>query len=291
MLDAVLVINLDSRPDKWEKMKEHWGAILPEGKLHRISAVRGTDLPGYKKEPWFRDRTGDRAVVCAGQAGCVLSHRKAVQYAKERGYRRILVLEDDILLDSSVKDSFYDKLVEVIEDKMTGGILYLGCHHAPQVLYKEMEGEGNSVYRISGALGTYAFIIDSNVYDVFLKHYPAEEKVWSWIAYYKAVDYWLSSRFSRYGKIFAVYPEMVVMPPSFSDIAQEEVDYEISTKQIPLSVESYDVFQNKLRKRNDIGRVVFTLVSCIRWIKARFMGFSPFRRKRKARKEHSAESK
>lgn len=277
-LDAVLVINLDERPDKWEDMNNAWGRYVPKSKLHRISAVRGTNLPGYLEKPWFRKRTGKRAVVCAGQAGCVLSHRKAVEYAKEKGFKRVLVLEDDIHLNPGIFDTFYTRLAGIVEEKLSGGILYLGCHHAANVAFREVETDGRAIYRISGALGTYAFIIDSGAYDIFLKHYPDATRVWSWLAYYKAVDAWLASRFSRYGSIFAVYPEMVEMPESFSDISQSKVNYEICSEPPPVSLESYEVFQNKIRQRNDLGRIFFALNSWRRWLRCRFFGYAGFRK-------------
>lgn len=278
-IDAVLVINLDDRPDKWEDMQQAWGRYIPGEKLHRISAVKGVELPGYLEKPWFRERTGARAVVCAGQAGCVLSHRKAVAYAKEKGFQRVLVLEDDIHLNPGIFETFYSALTKVILEQLDKGILYLGCHHDPTVLYKEAEVDNRGIYRISGALGTYAFIIGSGAYDVFLKHYPEPENVWSWVAYYKAVDSWLATRFSRYGDIFAIYPEIVEMPASISDISQEKVSYEIHSTDVSQALENYDIFRNKIRQRNDVGRILFALDSWRRWIRSRLLGFSPFKRK------------
>lgn len=61
----------------------HLEGVIPIEKIHRIAAVRGTELPGYLSHPWFTARTGDRARTCAGAAGCVLSHARALQYALE----------------------------------------------------------------------------------------------------------------------------------------------------------------------------------------------------------------
>ena len=39
VVDAALVINLDHRSDRWEKVREHLKSIVPDEKLHRVSAV------------------------------------------------------------------------------------------------------------------------------------------------------------------------------------------------------------------------------------------------------------
>jgi len=69
----ILVINLDSRQDRWAKIQEsfsHWPA-----RLERVSAVKA-------EKGWM---------------GCRDSHIKCINIAKERGYPWVLVLEDDCL--------------------------------------------------------------------------------------------------------------------------------------------------------------------------------------------------
>jgi hypothetical protein len=41
-----------------------------------------------------------------GQAGCVLSHRKVISLAKERGYKNILVIEDDNVFGKNFNELF-----------------------------------------------------------------------------------------------------------------------------------------------------------------------------------------
>ena len=74
MIDAVIVINLDHRPDRWEEFQEHHGHQIPSDKLHRISGIFGQEITGFGEHPWFRGR--DRDKVWAGKAGCTLSHRR-----------------------------------------------------------------------------------------------------------------------------------------------------------------------------------------------------------------------
>lgn len=64
------VINLDSRPDRWESINRDWNGAFS---LTKVSAVE----------------------VSPGWVGCGLSHVKAVEEAKLRGDPYVLVWEDD----------------------------------------------------------------------------------------------------------------------------------------------------------------------------------------------------
>ena len=69
----VFVINLEDRKDRWNEIQQsfkEWPVML-----ERIDAVRAS--PGWK--------------------GCIKSHKKAVEHAKNNSYPWVLVLEDDCI--------------------------------------------------------------------------------------------------------------------------------------------------------------------------------------------------
>jgi len=73
-VDAVIYINLDSRPDRKAEITEEMTRIgIPADKIYRLSAV---------KRKW-------------GALGCSLSHIACMNFIIERGWKRTLVLEDD----------------------------------------------------------------------------------------------------------------------------------------------------------------------------------------------------
>jgi len=87
---AVLYINLDKRKDR----KEHIENELKEFKnVERIQAVDTSDTSGY--------------------FGCVLSHIKALERAKEKDYDEVIICEDDFHWIN--KDKFIYPLPEVVE--------------------------------------------------------------------------------------------------------------------------------------------------------------------------------
>ena len=95
-IDAILVINLKHRNDRWEKLLSELKVFGVDKKAVRIEAIDGKKLPGYNQKPWFTKKTHENVdKMKAGSAGCCLSHRKAIEFAKAQGYKRILLMEDD----------------------------------------------------------------------------------------------------------------------------------------------------------------------------------------------------
>lgn len=206
-IDAVLVINLDGSTERWEKLMNHLEGVVPIEKIHRIAAVRGTELPGYLSHPWFTARTGDRARTCAGAAGCVLSHARALQYALEHeDWQVILVLEDDARLDVERLERMTPQFQDFMHDPRWE-LLYVGYHGEP--LYAGKLGKQRdffNIYRCSGVLGTFSMLLHRRVWRKILQKLPDHRHVWTWIAQYKAIDYWLQRWFTPFHEVFYVTP-------------------------------------------------------------------------------------
>ena len=124
IVDAVLVINLDTRPDRWEYFQKLNAGKVPPEKLHRLSAVNGRELPSFGKEPWFTERTGERARLWGGVGGCILSHRNALRMVVEKGWRNALIVEDDISLPETSEQ--WLELLEATQRMQGNWFLYLG---------------------------------------------------------------------------------------------------------------------------------------------------------------------
>ena len=96
-VDGILVINLDTSRERMEKFLQDNEGSLPLEKVNRLSAVLGRSLESFGKPPWFTERTGERASYWGGAGGCTLSHAKAIATAKEKGWRNVLIMEDDVV--------------------------------------------------------------------------------------------------------------------------------------------------------------------------------------------------
>lgn len=84
MFDAVLCINLDRRPERWERFRSALPADWPYARPQRWSAVDGKQcvVPS-----WFHGGPG--------AWGCLQSHLAVWQWQLEMDLESVLVLEDD----------------------------------------------------------------------------------------------------------------------------------------------------------------------------------------------------
>jgi GR25 family glycosyltransferase involved in LPS biosynthesis len=90
--DKIFYINLD-------KDTQRNASILTEFKKFNITnfeRVPGVELIDIPLHTEYRNFIKDDVKYIKGQLGCRASHIKIIQLAKERGYSRILILEDDI---------------------------------------------------------------------------------------------------------------------------------------------------------------------------------------------------
>jgi len=91
-VDAVVYINLDDRPDRRAEITAELQAIgMPEEKIHRLSAV---------KRKW-------------GVLGCALSHEAVMRFIIERGWKRVLILEDDAGFEYKDRKRWNDGVADI----------------------------------------------------------------------------------------------------------------------------------------------------------------------------------
>lgn len=91
--DAVYVVNLDFRQDRWEEIQKY--AKAADLSIERWDATKAADIVIE------RDRIGIR-VKKQSCIACWSSHIRIYRDALEKGYSRILVLEDDALIPADL---------------------------------------------------------------------------------------------------------------------------------------------------------------------------------------------
>jgi GR25 family glycosyltransferase involved in LPS biosynthesis len=223
-IDAVLVINLDHRIERWEQLRVDSKDLIPPDKLHRVSAVLGSTIPGFGEPPWFRG--GKRAKTWAGRGGCVLAHRRALEMANRSGWERILILEDDAVFDEDFTDHLKPLEVALFESHPGWDICYLGFTE-PQGPYETLVrlSETRQLARIYGCKCTHAYIVNAPLRDWLLDQLPDESTIWSWLAVNRAIDRWYLSMLGRRFQVLAVSPSIIRQSDDFSDILGGVSDY------------------------------------------------------------------
>jgi glycosyl transferase, family 25 len=282
-IDAILVINLPHRSDRWTQLLDELESIGVAHKAVRIDAIDGKKLSGYEQKPWFRKRTPDPvARMKAGSAGCCLSHRKAIKLAKERGYKKILLMEDDADFKGPLKDEMGDFLGRFIQDESRWDMLYLGfymkkCPYAMESTAMIQQNQYN-IWRIRGPLMFHATVINSRIFDHLLEGLPRENNIWPWMTYWGSIDSWITNSFGRNPKIkiAGCRPNLVVQKANYSDICGRVLSIEESegthkpTELIPLKLGDL----KKAIRLSFLEKIHQTIKRSCRVLKAYLFGYS-----------------
>lgn len=211
-----LVVNLDDRSERWAETLDAAAPHLPVARLTRHSATRGVNLPGYGAVPWFRGHSRDR--TWAGRAGCLLSHRRAIERAAAERREWLLVLEDDVAFTPAF-DQTLRALAPLLDARPAWVACYLGLVDpvAPFETLAPLPA-GHALRRIGGANTTHAYLLHRRAFAPLLAALPAEASVWSWLARHRAVDRWYRRHLADFGEILAVSPSLVDQRAGLSDI-------------------------------------------------------------------------
>lgn len=247
MIDGVLVVNLDSRPDRWQDMQARTAGFIPADKLHRLPATLGAALPGFGVSPWFRGRKRDK--TWAGRAGCTLSHRAAIAHAKSHNWRTVLILEDDIELEPA--------LAEVLAGLSTAlqasdwDVCYLGFTD-PVPPYRTLAelSAGHCLCAVSGCSTTHAYLLRDSSFERLLEKLPTANTIWQWISRHRAIDRWYYRNLARYFDVLAVSPALINQQGGFSDITQR-LHEKVHTTRVPEARQ---------------GALPFRLLGTLRWL-------------------------
>jgi glycosyl transferase family 25 len=104
-----------------------------------------------------------------GAIGCSKSHLQVIKIAKQKGYKNILVLEDDFkfIVDKKV---FYNEIKKLKNVKFDVCLL---AYNTPN-LY---ESEYPFLYKIKDAQTTAGYIVQSHYYDTLINHWEKSVKL------------------------------------------------------------------------------------------------------------------
>ena len=223
-IDAVLVINLDHRTERWQQFRAETADIIPAEKLHRISAVFGRELPGFGKKPWFHGRKRD--TTWAARGGCVLAHRRALETAKNAGWNRVLILEDDVSVGGNFIASLDTLRTALFESRIQWDVCYLGYTdpEGPFRVLAELTA-GHQLAQIFGCNCTHAYIIGAAARDRVLTQLPDENTIWPWLTTNRAIDRWYRKVLGQRFHVVAASPSLINQSAGFSDIVERSTQH------------------------------------------------------------------
>lgn len=109
--DHIYCVNLDTRTDKWNVCQAEFAKH--ELTVERWSGAVGSELPRHP-------------TLMPGEVGCLKSHEMILRDMIDKGYKRVLVLEDDVEFVPNVQSRFSD-VISLIPNEWD--MLYLGGSH------------------------------------------------------------------------------------------------------------------------------------------------------------------
>ena len=169
-VDKIFFINLDKDIDRYNY-------IIDSFQKHNITnyekisgvLVNREDTINWKFMGPFNKKL-DPEKYRIGSLGCLLAHQKTILLAKKRGYKKILILEDDILFPNNFNELFNDFITAFRKTGITyWNILYLGlCNWRDTSANKYLSDD---IIKIKGGgYCAHAYIINSNIFDYILEN-------------------------------------------------------------------------------------------------------------------------
>jgi GR25 family glycosyltransferase involved in LPS biosynthesis len=193
VIDEAYVVNLDSRPERWERARKE----LEEAGLSptRFSAVDGSAHPE-------RDRVG----INPGALGCSLSHLNVFARADREGHGTIAVFEDDVVLEDGFGRRF-DRAWRQIPEEWQ--VCYLGGFNK-----RDPEPISDNIGRCTRTFSTHAYLITPRGREVIREGHRLDQPI----------DV-LYTRLQEENTWHIMMPRLALQRPGESDITGRREDY------------------------------------------------------------------
>lgn len=213
--NKVFVINLAHRKDKWqlvtqqlEKMNiynyERFDAIKPD-----ISEVSTEYFEYFKKH---NNSDGPDETYAVGGMGCKLSHLAVINIAKNRGYERTLVLEDDVEFRPDAPKVF-SAATEQVQSLNQWQMLYFTGNHG-----KNYTNIAANLIKIGSSHSTVGYAVHKSVYDTIVEYGPKQ---------FKHIDVFYKERIHPFFNCYCIQPHLVWNMDGYSDIEQGFRNYKV----------------------------------------------------------------
>jgi hypothetical protein len=238
--DKIYVLNLDRRPDRMEAMERNFAKWNIYNWV-RFPAVDGSLSPHYEEWKHYSKQRLTRlekmkyhrkAIGSYGSWGILKSMFNLLTDAKNKGYKRILVLQDDLLYHKSFEKEFV-KIPTYIPD--TWKLLYLG---ATQHIWTSVLSSKNFYHPNGTADGAFAVGIDKSIYQNLLDEI---------IKFDMPVDSGaLRTLQSQYPyDSYVIYPNLIIADIRDSDLRQSR-DLVAYGRKFKWDIHLYDIDSNPI---------------------------------------------
>ena len=221
--DKIYCLNLERNSEKWQKANVQFKKLKIN--VDRFLGIDGNDITDEEFKKMSNKKISEIDSSKLGlienkyALACLMSHIEIIKESKLAGYKRILIFEDDVILSNE----FNERISEI--KKLNWSLLYLG---ASQFNWTGVKVK-NGLYNGSNTLGTFAYAIDSNIFDDLIELFETKRK---------SIDNLLSEYQLSNNKIFVIYPNIVISDVTQSYIRQSK-DMSEYSKLMKWNLESF----------------------------------------------------
>lgn len=158
--NKIFVINLARRVDRKKQMEDFFAkSNILQSEYEFVEAYDGLNPLILTRYEEIKKSNPSNPIITPGHFACLLSHLKVIQIAKSRGYKSIMVLEDDV---NTGEPDLIAKLhsIQVPEHDMIylGGIMSKKKHFTTGWAYSN----GTNI------MGAYGYILSHTIFDTVL---------------------------------------------------------------------------------------------------------------------------
>ena len=193
--DKIYVINLDSRPDRMEKVVEKFKSI-GLGNYERVSAIKTNN----------------------GWEGCKASHLSIVKDAKDNNYKNFLVFEDDFILHTEFNDILTKSLDDLPDD---WDMLYMGGNLS---MCNSREKITENLIKVNSILTTHCYAMKNTLYDRTLSEANTIPPQKGFLRG-QAIDVYYSEFLCKNNNVYLIQPMICFQEDGYSDIEKRHIDY------------------------------------------------------------------
>ena len=155
IFDHMYCINLKHRDDRWSDCSKQFDEFGLD--VERFDAVNGKEVTP--------EGVG---ILLPGEVGVIRSNYNIIKDAKEKGYKRIIIFEDDVELCEDFNERFMSHYTSTPDDWR---FIYMGGNHVGGIMPLN-----NKVAKITHTYAIHAICVHEELYDHILQML-GEEKI------------------------------------------------------------------------------------------------------------------
>ena len=215
--DKIVCINLLKREDRWNAIQLQFAmAGFNINDIIKYDAIDGNPM-NWVYVPSENPLDYIKPESWAGAAGCMASHVNIWKMAKEKGWKNVLIVEDDCDFVPGISQLFLDQIKQVPDN---WDLLYLGGVHQTKQGMFFPELISYNVVKCKRLITTTCYAIKDTCYDLAINTILEKEP-----EFYTAVDSYLASRIQHKTNSYAFHPPLTWQRSSFSDVQKGNRNY------------------------------------------------------------------